>query len=186
MIWYFSPFSLEKRLFQAYDQYAELVKNENDWICFLDGDVLFLIPEWGKLLQQYVDKYPEFGLLTSYASRAGYPSAMPKIGDPGNGDILFHKEIADKLYNKHKIDLAIKPYNRNVSGHLMLIKKSTWSSIREVVKRKVSERSKKILGVDTMISQAILETGLNIGLMRGVYVLHYFRLKEKGNKHHLI
>lgn len=39
-------------------------------------------------------------------------------------------------------------------------------------------RLKTILGVDTKISRAVLSAGMKIRLMRGIYILHYLRLKE--------
>lgn len=186
MIYYFSPYSIEKNLFDAYDKHAQLVPDENDWICFTDGDVLFLTPNYGHILEGYIKRYPEMGMFVAYASRAGYPSAMSKLGNAANPDITFHRDVAVQLLRKFGPTLAIKPYNRRASGHLMLIKKSTWSKIRDEAKKLVEDEKKKILGVDTKISYAILGQGMKIGLMRAIYVLHYFRLKEKGSKKHLV
>jgi len=58
----------------------------------------------------------------------------------------------------------------------MMIRKSTWDLIYEEVK--IKSKDKKILGVDTKISYAILARGLKIRLMRGVYLFHFLRLHE--------
>ena len=187
MIHYFTPYSLDHKFFDAYDYYASLVKNPNDWICFLDGDTAFLISDWGHVIQKYTEKYPNVGMLTSYASRCGYPSGVPKEGNQLNPNILFHKTIAEKLKEMYAGRCATKPYNRNVSGHLMCIKKSTWELIRKDVAARVKKHDKKILGVDTQISHALLAAGKNILLMRGVYLFHYFRLIEgRTNTNHLL
>jgi len=58
----------------------------------------------------------------------------------------------------------------------MVIRKSIWDKILPLVRVTASE--KRILGVDTKISNAILKTGLEIRLMRDIYLLHYYRLGE--------
>jgi hypothetical protein len=58
----------------------------------------------------------------------------------------------------------------------MVIKKGTWLRIRGGVLERT--RDKQILGVDSKISYGILNAGLKIRLMRGIYILHYLRMKE--------
>ena len=186
MIHYFTPYSLDAHLFDAYEKYADLVKDPEAWLCFLDGDSCFLTPKWGHVLEGYIKTHPDMGMFTSYVSRAAYTSAIPRQGDRENPDIGFHRKVAMLLLKKHGEKFSIKPYNRNVSGHLMLIKVKTWLEIREDVAQRVSRTKKRILGVDTQISKAILAKGLKIGLMRAVYCLHYFRFLEKGSKKHLL
>ena len=186
MIHYFIPYDIAGNLFNAYDYYASLVSNPEDWICFIDGDAAFLVSDWGHIIQRYVDKFQTMGMLTCYASRSGYPSSVPSIGNQENKDILFHKRIAEKLKSAYAKNCIIKPYNRRVSGHLMCIKKSIWTEIREDVRKRVEQNNKTILGVDTQISYSILATGKKIGLMKGLYLFHYFRFAEgRGNKKHL-
>ena len=61
----------------------------------------------------------------------------------------------------------------------MVIKRSTWTLIREQVFSLAA--SKHILGVDTKISKAILKNNLRIILMKELYLFHYLRLKEGFN-----
>jgi hypothetical protein len=63
-----------------------------------------------------------------------------------------------------------------IAGHLMVIRKSTWTRVLPGIL--LSAAGKKILGVDTKISQAVLAAGLKILLMEDIYLLHYCRLKE--------
>lgn len=183
MIYFFSPYSFEKKFFCAYDKYVSLVNNPDDWICFLDGDTMFLSQTWGHDLKKYTEKYPDAGMLTCYASRAGYPSAIPKEGNNQIKDILFHRNVSEKLRLKYLNNCVVKPYNRRVSGHLMLMKRGTWDLIKNGVKKRVNANNKKILGVDTQISYEILSKGKSILLMRGIYILHYFRLHDNSKTH---
>ena len=58
----------------------------------------------------------------------------------------------------------------------MLMRKSTWLLIREQVAAWTND--KNILGVDTRISKAIRKAGLKTYLMKGMYLLHYYRMKN--------
>lgn len=69
--------------------------------------------------------------------------------------------------------------NRRIAGHMIVIKKSTWLLIRDEVAATASD--KKILGVDTKISNAILSRNMKIRLMRGIYIFHYLRMAEGYN-----
>jgi RNase P subunit RPR2 len=184
MIWFFTPYSFNQRLFDSMDKYMNLVSDENDWICFLDGDTAFLLPNFGHQIQTYITKFPDTGLFTCYASRCHYAFQKRKGCDENNPDILYHREQAETIYKS--LHGEVKEVNRRVAGHLLVIQKKTWIKIRAEVKRMVAKQDKRILGVDTKISNAILSSGLKIRLMRGIYILHYLRLKEGyGHDKHL-
>ncbi len=179
MIWFFTPYSFNKRLFDAFDQYINLVQDENDWVCFVDGDTAFLLPDFGHQIQTYIDKYPDTGLFTCYASRCHYEFQKRRGCDDTSPDILLHKFHAERIYDN--LHGQVKEVTRRIAGHLMVIQKKTWFEIRPEVMRMVQKHDKRILGVDTKISNAVLKAGLKIRLMRGMYIFHYCRLKEGYN-----
>ena len=183
MIWFFTPYSFKKRLFDAMEQYMQLVSDENDWVCFLDGDTAFLIQDFGHQIQTYIDKYPDTGLFTCYASRCHYSVQVRKGTEINNPDILYHRDQCEIIYKE--LHGQIKEINRRVAGHLLVMRKGTWMQIRNEVLQMVQKQDKRILGVDTKIINAILKAGLKIRLMRGLYIFHYLRMKEgiNYNKH---
>jgi len=182
MVHYFIPFAIDKKLFHAFDYYMSLVPDHDAWICFVDGDTAFLRPDWGRVIEEYVKKYPDTGLFTCYASRCHYEYQRPAGADQQRDSILYHKEIVD-LVAEGKYDATIIP--ARIAGHLMVIKKSTWIKIRETVA--ITARAKNVLGVDTKISNAILASGMKIRLMKELYIFHYLRMKEGLDyKDHLI
>ena len=178
MIHYFKPYNINGRLFDAYDKAASLVTNPDDWICFLDGDTMFLIPGWGHIIEAYTCEYPNTGIFTSYASRGSYQYIVPKIGDPTNTNILFHISIAKTLEALHAPSLDVKKLERRIAGHLIVVKKSFWEEIRSEVCEKVQLEDKRILGVDTKISNATLARNKDIFLMKAIYLYHLFRLYQ--------
>ena len=61
--------------------------------------------------------------------------------------------------------------NSPVSGFLMVLKRKVWEEV------KYSENL-QLLHVDWDFSKRLEAKGYSIGLMKGVYVFHYYRLKE--------
>lgn len=173
MIWFFTPYSFKKRLFEAWDEYMNLVHDPEDWVCMMDGDVMFLLADFGHQMQRYIEKYPDTGMFTCYASRAHRNCFIRKGTDPSNPSMLYHYNMAEKA--RKELDLKVKTFEGPALGHLLLIKKSTWIQIRERVKNITKEQ--KILGVDVRISRAVSELGMPILLMRSIYVLHFYRMR---------
>ena len=174
-------YSLEKDLFAAIDEEMARLQPD-DWGVLMDMDTMPLLPDFGHQIQAYIEKYPDTGLFTCYASRCHYACQVRKGTDSANPNILYHKAMADKCHKE--LHLQVKEVNRRIAGHLMIIKKSVWLQIRNRVKKQTA--GKKILGVDTKISYAILGLKLKIRLMRGVYLFHFLRLhKNYGYTKHL-
>ncbi len=170
-------------MFEAWDHYMALVSNPADWICMMDGDIAFFNADFGHHIQQYIDKYPDTGIFTCYASRSGTSWMMPDKNIYNSTDILEHKRKADHHIKKCRLDVV--EINNRVTGHLMVIKKDTWNLIRDRVNQSCDDLS--ILSVDSKISRAVLASGLKIRLMKGIYVFHYYRhLEGASNKAHLL
>lgn len=179
MIWFFTPYSFNKKLFEAIDQYMNLVANPEDWVFIADGDTAFLRSDFGHQIKNYIEKYPDTGLFTCYASRCHNSRQVRKGTEMNNPNIIYHKNRAEETYKL--FDGQIKEINHRISGHLWGIQKKTWVKICPEVAKKVVTQDKKILGVDTKISNAIMNHGLKIRLMRGMYIFHYLRLVEGFN-----
>lgn len=174
MIRFVIPYSTDKRLFEAYDREVMLLENDTDWVCFLDGDTAFLTHNWGHVIADYTKKYPDTGLFTCYASRCHYQWQLPPQSRMEEPSILYHRMMAKQLDRNYQGQ--VMELKKIIAGHLMVIQKSTWVQIRDELKKTTA--SKKILGVDTKISHAVMRTGKKIRLMQSIYLLHYLRMAE--------
>jgi hypothetical protein len=182
MIWFFTPYAHDKKFLDAIDRHFNLISNPTDWVAIMDGDTAFLRSDFGDVINRYTELFPDTGLFTCFASRCHYQCQVPEGVDMENPSILYHKCIsnvqAELFRNK------VTEIDRRIAGHLMVIRKCTWSLIRNEVYRTAT--AKLILGVDTKISNAILTSGLKIRLMKELYILHYLRMEEGFNhKKHL-
>jgi hypothetical protein len=183
MIYFFTPYAFNRKLFDAWDHYMNLVSNPQDWICMMDGDVAFFRNDFGHHMERYTQKYPDISLLSCYASRSGTPWMMPPINQFENKNIIVHRQIAEDCALNHS--LALEVLNKRVTGHLMLLKKATWTKFRDNIQ--IASASRDLYGIDTIICKEILLGSGSISLMKGIYVFHYYRhLEGRSNKSHLL
>jgi GT2 family glycosyltransferase len=173
MIYFFTPYSFEKKMFHAWEQYMNLL-GDDDWAVMMDGDIMFFQANFGHIVKEYIDKYPDTGLFTCYASRSGTGYMMPPGAKVAGHNIMIHQLKAKQLEKANH--LQVQEIKKRVTGHFMAMKKSTWNKIYEDAKERCKDFN--VLTVDTEISHAILAAGLKIRLMKGLYVYHYYRLAE--------
>lgn len=176
MIHYITPYSISGNLFDEIDRYFRFILNANDWIAIMDGDVMFITPDWGHRIEKYTKLFPETGIFTCYASRCSYQFQIPDFVDTTNIDLRYHADIAYQC--RSQFGYEVTEINRRIAGHLMVIRKSAWKELRDEIRKNVLRRGKKILGVDTQISKTFIEHRKPIRLMKSIYMVHYFRLKE--------
>jgi len=175
-IYYFTPFALDKNLGAAYNDYMELLPNDNDWACFIDGDTMFLTPDWGELIQDAIDEHPEAGMFTCYTNRVNNQQQLYRGKFNNNSDIIAHRNIAKVCHEIGKN--RVKALTRIISGVMMIIQKKTWKEF---------PFTDGLLGVDNDISQRLLNAGKPIYLIQSIYLLHYYRMAEgRTYKNHLL
>lgn len=174
MLYFSNPYSLNKKILEAYDHEIMRLPSDDDWVCLRDGDTAFLRHDYGHTIQRYIDQYQDTGIFTCYASRCHYRCQVLNVADMENDSILFHHQRAVECATNLKGQIV--ELDRKIAGHLMVIRKSTWKKVRGNVFKRAA--GKNILGVDTQISKAMLSAGFKIRLMRELYILHYLRLAE--------
>jgi hypothetical protein len=171
------PYSTDKNLGKAYNESVNLIP-ENDWACVMDYDTMFLTPDCGKILHDYVEKYPDVGIFTALTNRI-HPLAKEQLLDgqvSENSDIRYHLALAEarrqQLYR-------LKDINKPISGFLMMFSRETW-------KENKFNESGKCLGVDNLFSQSVINSGKSVSVMQGLYVFHLYRINDIKNKTHLL
>jgi GT2 family glycosyltransferase len=167
MIYYFTPWADDGNLGAAYNRYMELLPNDDDWACMLDGDTMFLIPDWGEVIANAIAENPEAGMFTCYTNRVNNPQQLYNGHFNENGDLHVHRRIA--IVCRETMNTRVKPLTRVISGMMMIIQKRTW---REFYFKD------GILGVDNDISRRLMQAGKQVLLIQGIYLAHYYRLNE--------
>lgn len=164
------PYDTDKNLGRAYNQAMSTIP-DGDWACLMDLDTMFLTPDAGTILHNYVLKYPETGLFTCRTNRIHtLQKCQLHFSEPSNVDSVKYwiKEAEDR---KQREQYYVTVINQMISGFLMMVSKETWKEIK-------FDETGKCLGVDNLFSQAILKSGRDIKVMEGLLVWHTYRLKN--------
>lgn len=177
-IWYLQPYATDKNIGREYNYQCEKIP-ENDWLCIMDHDTMFLHHETKKQIEEIVlTQGSSWDLLGAITNRIGSPHQCANGILSDDPNIKVHYEIATNIHilNYGVVELTLK----GIAGFLMLMPKSTWDKLKFVENN---------IAFDTDFSRRLLQKGGRIGIMQGVYVFHYYRFhadNPKQFKEHLL
>lgn len=166
-IYWVAPFDSEKNIGRSHNRHCEMVPNSEDWICITDSDVLFLLPDTKKQIEDIIIKhgndYQVFGCLTNRI--ASQHQQVDTGGTFENTDILYHKKLASRCQKDYYSE--VKETQKNIAGFLMIFQKKTW------MKYLFSDNS---IRFDSEFTDKVKKDGGKLAIMQGVYVFHDYRL----------
>lgn len=166
-IWYSNPYSTEKNIGKALNDFCALVP-DGDFICLTDGDIMFLSPTWGVQISEVVKRYGKrYSLIGCLTNRLGRQIQRYKGEFSTNFDIKHHYNIAIELEANHWAEVEDITPKKRIAGMFMLFPKSLWNEI------KFEENTPNF---DDLFSTAVIKKKKRLGLMKGLYVFHGYRL----------
>lgn len=172
------PWNSNKVIGKSYNETMELI-NDNDWVCFLDGDAVHTSPFFGSRIELVINENPNYDLFTCYTNRIGCSYQIPPNVDSNTNDQKYHRDFGENLWNTHTTKIKDITNNSPLSGVVILIKKSAWSKVGGFVES-------GMLGVDNDIHVKFKNFNLKVGLMMGIYVQHWYRGGNINDKKHLL
>lgn len=178
IIFHSIPWNSEKNIGVSYNKIMSLV-GTNDWVCFLDGDAVHTTHFFGGRIEQVVSENPSFSLFTCYTNRVNCGYQIAPDVDRLSNDMSYHREIGESLWSTNGTGVMDITHNMELSGVLILIKKSAWEKVGGF-------KSNKMLTVDNDIHRKIRESGGLVGLMTGIYVQHWYRGGDNKKISHLV
>lgn len=170
-IHYIVPYNTNKNIGKAVnDAIEQLGADDDDWIVLRDGDTCFLTPQWGKHIEDALMKAGSyFSLIGCMTNRIG--SKHQRIaGMYDEVDMTKHYAKAVELQEKHYAQ--IEEIKDGVAGFLMAFPVKVWK------KHKFPEGT---IQFDTGFYKLIRNGGGKVGLMKGLYIFHMYRLWAEGN-----
>jgi hypothetical protein len=168
MIYYFTPFT-KGDLGQAYNHYCNLVPDDNDWITFVDGDVMQLHLNWGDIWSNIINQNKDAGIITCLTNRAVKNNKDQVCLDMYNEqNISQHRIYAQKLLNTNQYQTK-EMIGHCLSGFFFSFTKKTW--------KEVGGFDSGLLHVDTKFYYKVKSIKKCV-VSKGFYVLHYYRMIE--------
>lgn len=175
-IYYSVPFNTDKNIGVYYNDAMELLPNDSDYMVFVDGDTIFTTPDYGNIIYKAILNNPEYDMFTCYTNRVGCKWQIHPNVDIDSNDMKYHMEFGQSIKDNEEVIDVTK--NSLFSGMLFIVKKSAWNKIGGAKKA-------GMLGIDNDIHLKIKKNGLKFGLIKGLYVYHWYRGGNKYNTSHL-
>jgi len=178
MIYTFCPYDVDKNLGKAYNSCMDLLQPD-DWAIFIDHDTLFAQADWGRTVKRAIEENPEYGLFTGVTNRIPHEFQLAPGVDRENHDIAYHMEMGEKL-NRYEV-VEFDPAWPPISGFIIIIQKKVWDLI--------GGAREGLMGVDFDLHQRCRVNGIKAGLIRSLYLYHWYRgfasLEEASKLNHL-
>lgn len=161
------PYEPGKQLGSAYNRAMETVE---DWVLFLDHDVLLLNPNWYNACLAAIETVGhDAGWITCVTNRIG--CRRQKSVPPGDhDDIVKHLAYAKQLWNVHgnKLEQEIGTQSP-FSGFFILTHKKAWQD--------VGGFKDGFTTVDNDYHKRLHQAGYALYVMPGIYVYHVYTRK---------
>jgi len=158
-----------KNIGKTYNEYMNLVPNDNDWACFIDHDAMFTTPNWYNQLYAIIQSNPDVDCFTAVTNRIGNPSQKFANIDKDNHDILYHRKIGKTAQEQFWTKVRdITKGKQAMSGVVILVKKSAWKEAGGFLEE-------GFLGIDNKFHIDLTKAGKKVAVMAGVYVYHLYR-----------
>jgi|688.fasta_scaffold18841_7 hypothetical protein len=159
------------------NQIFELIDDE-DWICFLDGDAMHTTTWFGKRIEETINKNLDFSMFSCLTNRTT-PTCQIALGsDWEDNDISNHRKLGELLWETNQTKVTDVTEISPVSGYFFLVKKQTWKDVGGF-------NNLKMLGIEWDFCEKVKKINGKIGVMNGIYVYHWYRGGDKFNNTHL-
>jgi GT2 family glycosyltransferase len=168
-IHYSTPYSTSKNFGGAINDFCELIKDPQDWIVIRDMDTLFVQTHAGYVISRSLELHgSNFGLIGCMTNRLRGKHQLHNGEFSNNHDIKHHYEIGT-----HYQSFEIEKTDKVIAGMFMAFQKKTFDLVGGF-----SENDKYF---DIIFSSKILKAGLNLGIMKGLYIYHMYRIWNEKN-----
>lgn len=176
-IFHIIPWNTDKNLGKAYNESMSLVGSD-DWVCFIDGDAVHTSHFFGKRIEDVVMANPKYSMFTCVTNRVGMLYQIAPNVDTKSNDQAYHRTFGESLWGKYGVNVMDITDQSKLSGVVILIKKSAWESA-------AGFKEEKMLTIDGDMHKRVQASGGKVGLMRGIYVQHWYRGGDSRNAKHL-
>jgi len=164
--------------------YNIAMQSVDDWILFMDHDILHLNPHYHEVCLGVIKKIGhKAGWITCMTNRIACEVQWAREA-PKNDDIMAHMKYSKKLWKEHGPKLLLIGNKKSdmiyqgkkfagFSGFFMLTHKQAWEDVEGF--------KDGFLGVDNDYYEKITKAGYETYVMPGIYVYHMYRQKAQWN-----
>ena len=168
MIYYSTPYSSERNLGQAYNEFIALLPNATDFACLVDADAMFTTSDYGHFIEQVVSENPACRLFYAVTNRiwCRWQRSAP---DPDDDDIRVHRDHGRWLQKKFGTATIERKWEKSpASGFFMLVRKDLWTELGGFA-------NSGMLTVDNDFFRRAARIEGTILQIKGLYLYHWYK-----------
>lgn len=167
-VFYSTPYRSNKDIGGANNEFISLLP-EDAWVCITDADAMFLQPDFGTHIENIIrENGNRFGLIGCLTNRLGGLHQCYKGEFSDNLNARDHFHIAHELREIYGNQVE---ETSGVSGLCMIFSKQTWKQAGGFIEN--------IITADTEFNNSVRNAGKKIGLAKGLYMFHAYRILQK-------
>lgn len=156
-----TPYALDRNLGAAYNRAMTLIPDD-DWMCFLDHDILLTTRDWYRQLVEAIAFKPDAGAFVAVTNRIDATWQRAAESDRENHDIGYHTRIGlARLQVRTLLDITD---TKGFGGVCFALSKAAW--------REAGGFADGLLCVDHSIHFRLRAAGRRMYLHEGLYVYH--------------
>lgn len=174
-----TPYSLTKNIGEQYNKEFATCP-DGDALCFIDGDMEFTVSNFGHVLHEYANAYPN-SILTCWTNRTHSLSVGQQHPVCKSKDMEEVVRFAQTI----KEDRTVTRLDGPVSMLLMVIPKHIWEKHKFTEINTYRPGETNMLGVDNHFTNLVRRNCVEILRMNGMIMYHQYRLID-GSKQHLL
>lgn len=172
-IYHFVPGAGDKNLGREINKHCEIVPNDNDWIVIRDNDTCYLHPYINKQLEDIIKKHGnDYQLFSCVTNRLGLKYQLP-YGLMDETNILKIRELAEKHYKEYYDEVIPCSRLQPTAGLFTMFQKKTWNKLKYV-----DGLATPGAFIDWQFTHGHLQLGHKIGICKGVFLFHYYRMHQ--------
>ncbi len=156
------PFEPDGKLGMDYNRIME--ESAQEWVLFLDHDVLIINPCWYQVCQEAIRKHPDAGIFTCWSNNIGNKKQKSPGAPSSRHSLSLHKNHGRRVWLMYRYACSnIDPHL--IGGFFLLTSKTAWQKAGRF-------RGTGLLGEDNEYHRRIMAAGYKAYRINGIYTVH--------------
>lgn len=169
MIYYRTIWDTQKNFGGCINREMELIPDSDDWVVWMDGDVMFLTAYWGKQIEDIIELHGhQYSLFGAMLSRCNVHHQLVNGICSDDYNMINHVMAAEDLQDIH--GTSVEPTNGPIAAACMFFQKKTWEKIKFVENTPY---------FDIIFSAQVRKHKMKMAVCEGLYLMHKYRLGSK-------
>ena len=168
-----------KNLGAVYNKEMSRLKNDNDYMIFIDHDAIPTTPDWQMKIIEIINENPSVGAFTCKTNRVNCKWQLAEV-DRKSNDMAYHRSEGKRVLDRFGTSVSDMTRKQLMSGVMIVLKKSVW--------KKIKGFKNGMLGVDNDFHKRLVKVREKLYLMNGIYLYHWYSnsdLTRSRNTNHL-